>query len=59
MCSNKVGVTYRDAGVDIDAGNKAVELMKDAVQRTYTPGVVGDIGVEIWRNTDGEGSHLA
>ena len=31
MCSNKVGVTYRDAGVDIDAGNKAVELMKDAV----------------------------
>ncbi len=44
MCSNKVGVTYRDAGVDIDAGNKAVELMKDAVQRTYTPGVVGDIG---------------
>ena len=44
MCSNKPSVTYRDAGVDIDAGNKAVELMKDAVQRTYTKGVVGDIG---------------
>lgn len=43
MCLNK-GVTYRDAGVDIDAGNKAVELMKDAVKRTYTKGVVGDIG---------------
>lgn len=44
MCSNKGGITYRDAGVDIDAGNKAVELMKAAVRRTYTPGVVGDIG---------------
>ena len=44
MCSNKTGVTYADAGVNIDAGNKAVELMKDAVKRTYTPGVVGDLG---------------
>ncbi len=44
MCSNKGGITYRDAGVDIDAGNKAVELMKATVRRTYTPGVVGDIG---------------
>ena len=44
MCSNKGGITYRDAGVDIDTGNKAVELMKAAVRRTYTPGVVGDIG---------------
>ena len=44
MCSNKGGITYRDAGVDINAGNKAVELMKAAVRRTYTPGVVGDIG---------------
>ena len=30
MCSNKEAMTYRDAGVDIDAGNKAVELMKAA-----------------------------
>lgn len=44
MCSNKTGLTYRDAGVDIDAGNKAVELMKAAVQRTYTAGVAGDLG---------------
>lgn len=44
MCSNKTGLTYADAGVDIDAGNKAVALMKDAVKRTYTPGVVGDLG---------------
>lgn len=44
MCLNNKGLTYRDAGVDIDAGNKAVELMKDDVKRTYTDGVVGDLG---------------
>lgn len=44
MCSNKTSLTYRDAGVDIDAGNRAVELMKESVKSTYTPGVVGDLG---------------
>ncbi len=44
MCSNKTSLTYRDAGVDIDAGNRAVELMKESVKRTYTSGVVGDLG---------------
>lgn len=39
-----VSITYRDAGVDIDAGNKAVELMKASVKKTYTPGVLGDLG---------------
>lgn len=43
MCSNK-SLTYRDAGVDIDAGNRAVELMKEAVKKTYTPGVMGSLG---------------
>lgn len=38
------GLTYRAAGVDIDAGNKAVQLMKDAVRSTYRPEVLGDIG---------------
>ncbi|SDF56359.1 phosphoribosylformylglycinamidine cyclo-ligase [Sporomusa acidovorans] len=37
-------LTYRDAGVDIDAGNKAVELMKRHVRATYRPEVMGDIG---------------
>ncbi|WP_371380693.1 phosphoribosylformylglycinamidine cyclo-ligase [Sporomusa aerivorans] len=37
-------LTYRDAGVDIDAGNKAVELMKRHVRSTYRPEVLGDIG---------------
>ena len=44
MCSKTKGLTYRDAGVDIDAGNKAVELMKSAVKATYPTGVVGDLG---------------
>jgi len=38
------GLTYRQAGVDIDAGNKAVELMKKHVRETYRPEVLGDIG---------------
>lgn len=37
-------LTYREAGVDIDAGNKAVDLMKKHVQATYRPEVLGDIG---------------
>lgn len=36
--------TYQDAGVDIDAGNTAVEMMKRHVQSTYRPEVMGDIG---------------
>ncbi len=37
-------MTYRDAGVDIAAGTRAVELMKDAVRRTYGPEVLLGIG---------------
>ena len=35
---------YAAAGVDIDAGERAVELMKTAVRQTYTPEVLGGIG---------------
>ena len=42
--NNSEGLTYRDAGVDIDAGNEAVTLMKEAVRSTYRPEVIGDIG---------------
>lgn len=35
---------YKDAGVDIEAGYRGVELIKAHVARTRTPGVVGDIG---------------
>ncbi len=37
-------LTYKDAGVDIDAGNQAVDLMKKYVKATYRPEVLGDIG---------------
>jgi phosphoribosylformylglycinamidine cyclo-ligase len=37
-------VTYRDAGVDIDAGNQAVRLMKAAVRSTFNRQVLGDLG---------------
>jgi len=37
-------ITYRDAGVDIDAGNRAVALMKQAVQATHGPEVLAGIG---------------
>ena len=42
--NNSEGLTYRAAGVDIDAGNEAVQLMKEAVRSTYRPEVLGDIG---------------
>lgn len=40
----KNGFTYKDAGVDVDAGNRAVTLMKQAVQSTFRPEVMTDIG---------------
>jgi phosphoribosylformylglycinamidine cyclo-ligase len=35
---------YTSAGVDIQAGNRAVELMKQSVQSTYGPEVLAGIG---------------
>jgi len=37
-------VTYAAAGVDIDAGDRAVALMRDSVARATRPEVVGGIG---------------
>jgi phosphoribosylformylglycinamidine cyclo-ligase len=37
-------LTYAGAGVDIAAGEKAVELIKAHVRSTFRPEVVGDIG---------------
>ena len=37
-------LTYKDAGVDIDAGNRSVQLIKDCVKATYRPEVLGDLG---------------
>lgn len=39
-----MGISYKDAGVDIDSGAKAVELMGEHVKSTFRPGVLTDIG---------------
>jgi len=36
--------TYASSGVDINAGNRAVELMKDSVKATYNESVLAGIG---------------
>lgn len=41
---NQQRLSYRDAGVDIEAGNQAVEDIKDVVKSTYRPEVIGDLG---------------
>jgi phosphoribosylformylglycinamidine cyclo-ligase len=37
-------ITYRDAGVDIDAGDELVERIKPAVKRSMRPEVLGGLG---------------
>ena len=37
-------LTYAESGVDIAAGEKAVELIKEHVRSTFRPEVVGDVG---------------
>jgi phosphoribosylamine--glycine ligase / phosphoribosylformylglycinamidine cyclo-ligase len=37
-------LAYDEAGVSIDAGNRAVNLMRSAVRSTYTPQVLAGIG---------------
>ena len=40
----ELSLSYRDAGVDIDAGNQSVEEIREAVRSTYRPEVLGDLG---------------
>ena len=44
MSEGRNGVTYADAGVDIDAGNALVERIKPAAKRTNRPGTVSGLG---------------
>ena len=44
MMTGHNGLTYADAGVDIDAGNALVDRIKPAAKTTSRPGVVGGLG---------------
>ena len=42
--SSQKPITYKDAGVDIDAGNRFVDMIKPLVKQTMRPEVLTDIG---------------
>lgn len=44
MTDGKNGMTYAEAGVDIDAGNALVDRIKPAAKRTNRPGVMAGLG---------------
>ena len=44
MAERKNGLTYADSGVDIDAGNRLVELIKPMVRATARAGADAEIG---------------
>ncbi|MEO1108348.1 MAG: phosphoribosylformylglycinamidine cyclo-ligase [Pseudomonadota bacterium] len=44
MTAGKNGITYADAGVDIDAGNALVDRIEPAAKRTNRPGVMSGLG---------------
>lgn len=44
MSENSTSVTYASAGVDVEAGDRAVELMKDAAKATHNASVIGGVG---------------
>src|SRR5436190_15222130 len=44
MIDRKNGLTYADSGVDIDAGNRLVDLIKPMVRATARPGSDPEIG---------------
>ncbi|MCG8010923.1 MAG: phosphoribosylformylglycinamidine cyclo-ligase, partial [Candidatus Thiodiazotropha weberae] len=42
--SQPTSLSYRDSGVDIDAGNELVERIKPIVKQTFRPGVLSGLG---------------
>ena len=44
MSLNQKPLTYLDAGVDVEAGNQLIKNIKQRVERTFTPGVLGSLG---------------
>jgi len=39
-----MALTYKDSGVDKEAGYKEVEMIKGFIKKTYTPGVLSELG---------------
>ena len=39
-----MGITYHDAGVNIAAGNEAIQRVKGALKSTFSKAVLTDIG---------------
>ncbi|MCC2615565.1 phosphoribosylformylglycinamidine cyclo-ligase [Aestuariibacter halophilus] len=44
MSDSSVSLSYKDAGVDIDAGNQLVERIKSVTKKTHRPEVKGGLG---------------
>lgn len=44
VSASQAPITYADAGVDVHAGDRAVELMKASVRRAQRPEVLGGLG---------------
>ncbi|MCU7554054.1 phosphoribosylformylglycinamidine cyclo-ligase [Alteromonas sp. ASW11-19] len=44
MSDKKTSLSYKDAGVDIDAGNQLVDRIKHVTKKTHRPEVKGNIG---------------
>lgn len=44
MSDQPVGLTYATAGVDVEAGDRAVQLMRASVARSHGPQVMGGLG---------------
>ncbi|RDH91319.1 MAG: phosphoribosylformylglycinamidine cyclo-ligase [endosymbiont of Seepiophila jonesi] len=42
--NSETQLSYRDAGVDIDAGNSLIERIKPIVKKTFRPGVLSGLG---------------
>lgn len=45
LVANNMSLTYQNAGVDIDAGERLVDRIKPMVRRTVTPGVMSEVGL--------------
>lgn len=44
MSNQNKNISYREAGVDIDAGNRTVDLIKEHLKTTKRPEVMGSVG---------------